>query len=84
MFYINNKGILISTTSGDGDPRRRFISVRNGNGEEMSPASIRVDPCGDFFLGGEFPIAIPIWSSAFNWTWPVGCRVRDVEWMDHG
>jgi hypothetical protein len=59
MFYINNKGILISTTSGDGDPRRRFISVRNGNGEEMSPASIRVDPCGDFFFGWRIPHCHP-------------------------
>jgi hypothetical protein len=49
MFYINNKGILISATSGDGDPRRGFIPVRNGNEEEMSPASIRGDLCGDFF-----------------------------------
>jgi hypothetical protein len=37
MFYIN---------SGDRDPQQRFISVGNGDREEISPASVHGDPRG--------------------------------------
>jgi hypothetical protein len=36
--------------SGDGDLRRGFIPTWNGDGEEMSPATIRGNPRRDFFL----------------------------------
>jgi hypothetical protein len=35
--------------SGDGDPRLGFIPAGNGDGEEMSPASVRGDPRGEVF-----------------------------------
>jgi hypothetical protein len=55
--------------SGDGDPQRGFILVEDEDGEEMSPASVRVDLHGKLFRrrdedgelksNGEFPVAIP-------------------------
>jgi hypothetical protein len=50
MFYINNNKVQFNyNLSGDGDPRRGFIPAGNGDGEEMSPASIRGDPREEIF-----------------------------------
>jgi hypothetical protein len=47
---ITNEVRFNYNLSGDGDPRRGFIPAGNGDGEEMSPASVRGDPRGEFFL----------------------------------
>lgn len=55
--------------NGDGNLRWRFIPAGNGDGEEMPPASVRRDLCGEIFTSqgwvwelfpdGEFLVAIP-------------------------
>jgi hypothetical protein len=49
---ITNEVRFNYNLSGDGDPRWGFIPTGNGDGEEMSPASVRGDPTGNFLSRG--------------------------------